>query len=405
MTSIVFYFQVHQPYRLARREEVERGTGAPRYWDEKLNRAVLERVVERCYLPMNAVLAQAIDATEGRFRCSFSISGTALDQFEAWAPEALESFRALAATGAVEILAETSMHSLASLADLAEFERQVGAHAARVEELFGRRPTGYRNTELIIDEGIAAAVEAAGYEVMLAEGADTLLFGRSPHQVWRPASCERLGLLLRDYVLSDDIAYRFSNRDWPGYPLFAETFAEHLDEVPPFTPFIGLFMDYETFGEHQWADTGIFDFMRALPWRVLDNPNLDFATPSELAAAFPVREPLTIPRPFSWADEERDLSAWLGNPMQRAAHGAIHALGPAVRASGDPELLADWLRLTTSDHVYYMATKEHSDAEVHEYFSPYDSPHEAFITVMNVLDDLRARVDAHVESSTHGDQR
>jgi len=392
VTSVVFYFQVHQPYRLERFTTFDVGRGRC-FWDDDLNRAVMERVAERCYVPMNQVLLDAIERTAGRFRCSFSISGTALEQMEAWAPAALESFQALAATGAVEILGETSMHSLAALADPDEFAAQVTAQADRVEALFGRRPTTFRDTELITDETIARHVERLGFRTLLAEGADGLLAGRSPQVAWRPRGCEALRLLLRSYVLSDDVAYRFSNRQWEAYPLLAETFAGWLDEVPESSDFVGLFMDYETFGEHQWVDTGIFEFMAALPERVLENPRLDFATPGELAAATtPVGE-LPFPRAYSWADEERDLSAWLGNPMQRAAHDALYALGPTVKASGSPALLADWRRLTTSDHVYYMATKEHSDAEVHEYFSPYDTPHDAFILFMNVLDDLRSRVE------------
>jgi alpha-amylase len=393
LTSIVFYFQVHQPYRLERFTTFDVGRGR-RFWDDELNRAVMERVAERCYLPMNRVLEQAIEDTDGGFRCAFSISGTALDQMEAWAPEALASFQRLASTGAVEFLAETSMHSLSALGGPEEFSAQVRSHAVRIEELFGRRPTSFRNTELITDETIARCVERLGFDVLLAEGADTLLDGRCPQSVWRPRGCNRLKLLLRSYSLSDDIAYRFSNREWPAYPLMAETFAAWLDELPLDADFVGLFMDYETFGEHQWVDTGILDFMAALPERVLDNPRLDFATPGELAA---VRDPvgsLPFPRAYSWADEHRDLSAWLGNPMQRAAHKALYGLGPAIRASRKPDLLEDWRRLTTSDHVYYMATKQHSDAEVHEYFSPYESPHDAFILFMNVLDDLRARLAA-----------
>ena len=393
MTSVVFYFQVHQPYRLERFTTFDVGKGR-RFWDDELNRAVMERVAERCYVPMNQVLLDAIERTSGAFRCSFSISGTALQQMEDWAPEALESFQRLAATGAVEILGETSMHSLAALVDVREFRAQARSHAARIEELFGKRPTTFRNTELITDEIIARSVEGLGYRTLLAEGADKLLAGRSPQFVWRPRGCEHLRLLLRSYVPSDDIAYRFSNKGWDAYPLMADAFARGLDELQEGSDFVGLFMDYETFGEHQWEETGIFDFMAALPEQILANPRFDFATPGELAdEAEPVGE-LSYPRAFSWADEERDLSAWLGNPMQRAAHEALYALAPAVRDSGRADLLLDWRRLTTSDHVYYMATKQHSDAEVHEYFSPYDTPHDAFILFMNVLDDVRARLDA-----------
>jgi len=399
MTSIVFYFQVHQPYRLRQYSYLEVGE-AEDYFDDPLNQFVVERVAERCYLPMNAVLKKVIEQTDGRFRCSFSISGTALTQMEAWAPEALASFQDLAQTGYVEFLGETSHHSLAALADPSEFKRQVAEHARRIESLFGRAPRIFRNTELIVDDAIAKLVEDAGFDAIMAEGAEPILGDLSPNAVYRAASTERLKLLLRSYHYSDDIAFRFSNKEWAGYPLMADTFATWFEEVPEHQPFIGLFMDYETFGEHQAADTGIFDFMEYLPGYLLDNPRFRFETPSEFCAqAEPVAR-LDIPRPVSWADAERDTSAWLGNHMQRAAHEALYALGPKVRqllVAGEPRWLDTWRKLTTSDHVYYMSTKWDSDGDVHEYFSPYPTPHDAFIIFMNVLEDFTGRMDRALE--------
>ena len=317
-----------------------------------------------------------------------------LRQLERWAPDALESFVDLAATGRVEFLCETSHHSLAAVASEDEFRDQVQNQRDAIERHFGTAPVTVRNTELIFDNRIAKILEDMGFRYLLAEGADQLLGWRSPNFLYRARGCERLKLLLRSYVYSDDIAFRFSNREWAGYPLMADTFAGWLDEVPLQAPLIGLFMDYETFGEHQDASTGILDFMEFLPGFVLENPRLDFKTPAELGASAESVGELDVNRHVSWADAERDLSAWLGNPMQRAAHEALYALRPAVLQAareGRGELLTRWRDLTTSDHVYYMATKHHSDAEVHEYFSPYESPYDAFITFMNVLDDLEQR--------------
>lgn len=385
MTAVVFYFQVHQPYRI-RGGVTHSGPGT--WFDDAENERIVKRVAERCYLPMNGLLLRAIERTEGDFRCAFSLSGTVLRQLEAWAPDALDSFVQLAETGHVEFLCETSHHSLASQEDPREFELQVTEHRERIEELFGLTPSTFRNTELILDEEVARQVEALGFDVLLGEGADELLLGRSPRRPYRPRGCERLTLLLRDYVFSDDIAFRFSNREWSGFPLMADTFADWIHRAPRDDAFIGLFMDYETFGEHQGPDTGLFDFMEHLPEFVLADERFSFRTPAELARAVPAREELAIPRPFSWADAERDLSAWLGNPMQRTAQEALYDLGDAVRAAGDADLLESWRRLTTSDHVYYMCTKLRSDGDVHEYFSPHESPWASFVAFMDVVDSL-----------------
>ena len=396
MTAITFYFQVHQPYRLRRFTAFDVG-GDGSYWDDPLNKLVLERVAERCYLPMNAVLLDAIERTDGRFRCAFALTGTVIEQLEAWAPEALESFVRLSETGSVEFVCETAYHSLAYRDAPEEFEEQVLSHRSRLEALFGRMPTTFRNTELILDRRVARHIEDLGFEAILGEGADRLLDGRSPRRVYRPHGCVSARLLLRDYLFSDDIAFRFSNREWPQYPLMADTFAEWLGRATPEDEFIGLFMDYETFGEHQNESTGILDFMTHLPEFVLENETLSFATPHQVAAAAASPPDIEFDSAVSWADAERDLTAWLGNPMQRNAHEELYELGPRARAAaeaGHPELLDAWRRLTTSDHVYYMATKWHSDGDVHEYFTPYDSPHDSYIVFMNVLDDLAARVDA-----------
>lgn len=392
MIDVVFYFQVHQPYRLKKlrpKDKIRRLD----YWDTPLNKLVAERVAERCYLPMNQVLLDAIERTDGQFRCAFSLSGTVIRQLRDWVPEALDSFVALAETGSVEFLCETSQHGLPAVGDPEEFAAQVEIQRTTVTELFGR-PTTFRNTELILDNTICKQVEGLGFDCMLGEGADRLLDWRSPQVPYRPRGCDRLKLLLRSYSLSDDIAFRFSNRKWPGYPLFADTYADWLHDVPPPAQFVGLFMDYETFGEHQSEQTGILEFMRHLPEQVLENKSFRFRTPAQVCSEREAVQELDIHTPVSWADEERNLSAWLGNPMQRAVHDRLYAMrADVLRASEKkPELLQHWRELTTSDHVYYIATKHHSDAEVHDYFSPYDSPHAAFVTAMTAIDDLQAHV-------------
>ena len=392
MTYVVFYFQAHQPFRLRPFPASEVGShGDP--FDDVHNELVIKRVGERCYLPMNSVLSEAIESTGGAFRCAFSLSGVLIEQLERWNPEVLDSFVALARTGSVEFLCETSHHSLAYRDDLHEWERQVQAQRERIEQVFGQRPVTFRNTELIISDEVARRAEGLGFEVLLGEGAEGLLQGRSPHRPWRPLGCRRLVLLLRDYVRSDDIAFRFSNKEWEGHPLMADTFSSWLHALDADAEFVGLFMDYETFGEHQAEDTGIFDFMRALPDCVLGDERFRFETPAVVAARCAPAGSLHIPRPVSWADEERDLSAWLKNPMQQAAHAALYELGAELREAGlerDAETRERWRRLTTSDHVYYMSTAALTDGDVHEYFSPYESPHAAYVNFMNVLDDLRS---------------
>jgi len=394
MTDVSFYFQVHQPHRLLH-GEFRDDDGEPAWFDDAENRRIMGRVAERCYLPMNALIADLIDETDGRFHCAFSISGTALAQMRAWSPETVDSFVALADTGCVEFLSETSMHSLTFDLDPDEWERQVRSHRAEIGDLFGREPTTFRNTELLIDESVARRIEDFGFEVLLGEGADQLLGWRSPLWVWRPRGCSRLKLLLRCYPFSDDIGFRFSNKTWTEWPLFADKFAEWLHEVGD-AHFIGLYMDYETFGEHQAADTGILEFMRHLPGYVLEDERFGFATPTEVARKHEPVSTLPIPRPISWADEERDLSAWRGNLMQHLASEALIELGPRARLAaglGRPELFEAWEKMTTSDHTYYMCTKFHSDGDVHEYFSPYPGPRAAYLNFMNALEDLGACID------------
>ncbi len=396
MPSVCFYFQVHQPFRLRRFSVFDIGSDAP-YFDEQKNREILRKVADKCYLPMNDLLLRTIErhqADQRPFKAAFSISGNALDQFEQYAPDVLVSFQRLVATGCVELLAETSCHSLAFVFDRDEFDRQVDQHRRRIERLFGQTPRVFRNTELILNNALAHHLEQRGFVAVLGEGVDRILDWRSPNFLYHAATAPGIKLLLKNYRLSDDIAFRFGNREWPEYPLTAERFAHWLHQTNGSGQVVNLFMDYETFGEHQWASTGIFEFMARLPQEILAHPDFDFKTPSEVATAYPARDTLDIHGFTSWADLERDLSAWLGNPMQHAAAEALYGLRLPAYAADNAELLLAWQRLTTSDHLYYMCTKWFADGDVHKYFNPYDSPYEAYISFMNVLNDLAQRLAA-----------
>ncbi len=389
MASVCFYFHVHQPLRLRRYSVFE--TEAD-YFDEQANREILRKVAEKCYLPANACILDLIKKHEGRFRVAYSVTGVVLDQFEQWAPEVLESFQALAATGCVEFVCETYYHSLAFLYSQTEFRDQVELQRRRLKETFDAEPTVFRNTELIYNNELAGVAAELGFLSVLCEGADHLLGWRSPNFVYTPPGRPNSRLLLKNYRLSDDIAFRFGDRSWSSWPLTADRFARWVNQVNGNGFTVNLFMDYETFGEHQWADTGIFEFLTHLPGEVLADADNDFRTPSEVVRNYAAVGEYDVPHLTSWADTERDLSAWLGNAMQADAVSATYRLEEAVKSRGDEALLRDWRRLTTSDHVYYMSTKYFADGDVHTYFSPYESPYDSYINFMNVLDNLRSRL-------------
>ena len=364
--SVCLYFQVHQPTRLRLYRFFDIGKDS-HYYDDFANRTILRRIAQKCYLPMNQLLLEAINKSGGKFKVAFSISGSALEQFERYAPDVLDSFRALAATGKVEFLGETYYHSLASLASESEFMHQVVKHSRKIEQLFGKAPVTFRNTELIYSDSIGAQVYNLGFKTMLTEG------------------------LLRNSSLSDDIAFRFSNRGWSDWPLTAEKFIGWIKESEG--DIVNLFMDYETFGEHQSADSGIFDFMRALPEFILRDPSLEFVTPAEAVKKHKSVDTLEAFDPISWADEERDVTAWLGNELQQEAYNKVYAMTEKLSIVNDPMLWSDFGHLQESDHFYYMCTKYFSDGEVHKYFNPYDTPYEAFINYMNVISDFQIRLD------------
>lgn len=391
MKSICFYFQVHQPFRLRTYRFFDIGAKHD-YFDEHENAFIMQRVAERSYLPMNALLLKLIKEYGSAFKVSFSISGMALDQFETYAPEVIKSFKKLADTGNVEFLTETYAHSLASLRSKPEFERQVTKHSEKIEKLFGHKPTTFRNTELIYSDNIGEMVADMGFKLMLTEGAKHVLGWRSPNFVYNSANRPELKLLLKNYRLSDDIAFRFSNKSWAGFPLTTDKFVKWFDELDSKDEVINLFMDYETFGEHQWAETGIFDFIKALPKQVLNSGKYNFSTPSDLGKNLQPVGAIHVPYPISWADEERDVTAWLGNDLQDEAFGKLYALEADVLKCNDAKLLQTWSYLQTSDHFYYMCTKWFSDGDVHKYFNPYGTPYEAFINYMNVLSDFTLQI-------------
>jgi len=405
MVSVCFYFQVHQPYRL-RRDYSFFDIGVNHFYeDENANREICNKVSQKCYLPMNSLLLELIERFKGKFKVSFSITGVAIEQFFRFNPEVIDSFKRLAATGCVEFINETYYHSLAFLFSKDDFKKQVLQHKRLIMDLFGQKPTTFRNTELIYNNELAQFIEGLGYKSILAEGADRILGWRSPNFVYQPKDCYKLYLLLKNYKLSDDIAFRFSNRGWEEYPLTAEKYATWLHSVCGNGEIINLFMDYETFGEHQWKETGIFDFMKALPEKVLSHPDFQFITPCEAFHYYTPVAKLDVPTFVSWADIERDLTAWLGNPMQNSASEMVYKLEKDVKKTRDPDLISVWHKLLTSDHFYYMCTKWFSDGDVHKYFNPYETPFDAYLVYMNVINDLKETIRQRLENQKKARQR
>ena len=387
MTNMCLYFQVHQPFRLKQNYSIFDIGKNNDYFDDEKNKQVMQKIANKCYLPANKILLDLIKKYDGRFKVSFSITGTALEQFELYAPEVLESFKELAYTGCVEFLSETYNHSLAFLYDKEEFTKQVELHQEKIRDLFKARPIVFRNTELIYNNELAFYVEKMGYKAVLAEGADHVLGWKSPNFVYKPKTAN-IKLLLKNYRLSDDIAFRFSNKQWGGYPLTARKYANWI--APITGDSVNLFIDYETFGEHQWQDTGIFNFLKQLPYECFKR-NIGFHTPSDLVNIVP-KDELDINNSISWADIERDLSAWTGNKMQNAALAELYRIKNQVFATNDKELIKNWRKLTTSDHFYYMCTKWFNDGDVHKYFNPYETPYDCFIAFMNVLEDIKLKI-------------
>jgi len=407
MTSLCFYFQVHQPYRINRFSIFDIGSDQKPYFgadDESdlNNKKIMEKVAHKSYRPMNNLILDLLEQYPS-FRASFSITGTALEQFEQYAPDIIEQFKRMANTERVEFLAESYYHSLSFLTSFDEYEHQLDLHEKKIQDLFGVTPRVFRNTELIYRNDIADFIRRRGYRGMLIEGADRLLDWRSPNFVYHAKDAPDLPLLLKNYKLSDDIAFRFGEKEWKEYPLTAERFAQWVNGHHGDSEVINFFMDYETFGEHQWEDTGIFDFMRQLPEELLRHPDTTFKTPSEAFRSFQSVGEVDAPDYVSWADMERDLSAWQSNEMQADALRALFDLQDDVYELEDDTLITDWRRLTTSDHFYYMCTKWFADGDVHTYFNPYETPYDAFISYMNVLHDMRMRITRTKERTVRGE--
>jgi len=393
MPSICLYFQVHQPMRLNRFTVFNIGANQARsseYFNRKLNQEIFEKVAKKCYLPTNKILLDLINKYEGKFRVSFSLTGIFIEYCERYMPLVLDSFKDLFATGAVDLIEETYFHSLSSLYDdLDEFEKQVHMHRQMIKKIFNYEPKIFRNTETIYDNRIAIKIAELGYKGIITEGADKILGWRSPNFVYKPVNAT-IKVLMRNYKLSDDVGFRFSSRNWPEFPLTADKYANWMSNS--FGDVINLFMDYETFGEHQWTETGIFEFLKNLPQEVFKHDNLDFATVSEAVELYNPVGDIDVPNAISWADEDRNVSTWLGNDMQIACFTELKNIGRKLKETGNERLLKTWRRLQTSDHLYYCSTKGLADGAVHAYFSPYDNPYEGFMNYMNILQDLKQRV-------------
>lgn len=395
--AICLYLHVHQPYRVRHYTIFDAGNNHEYFNDQTAhaltnNRFIIEKVADKSYRPMNAVLKELLNTVED-FKVSLSITGTLIDQLQAWAPDVLDSFKELVSTGRVEIVAETYHHSLAFFYSRTEFEAQVKMHRDKVQELFGVTPTAFRNTELSYNNDLAYWADKAGYKAIITEGWDPILGWRSPNFVYRPTYTENIKLLLKNYKLSDDMAFRFGDKNWKEYPLTTEKYVDWLGASMDNAQVYNLFMDYETFGEHQWADTGIFEFLNALPnqWKN-SREDRTFMTISEAADYYEATDYVDVPQTITWADTERDLTAWLGNSMQHDAILALYSLEDKIMQSGDLSLIEDWRKLQTSDHFYYMCTKWFKDGDVHAYFSPYKTPYEAFTNFINSWHDLKYRL-------------
>lgn len=395
MKSICLSLQVHQPFRFRRYRFFDIGNDHY-YYDDYSNDAILQRVADKAYLPGNKLLLKLIDKLEGKFKVSFAISGTALEQFELYAPEVLESFQDLAKTGCVEFLSETYSHSLTSLKDAATFKDQVKQHDERIFGLFGQKPKVFRNTEMIYSNEIGELVSKMGYKAMLTEGAKQVLGWKSPNFLYVNALNPRLKILMRNFKLSDDLAFRFSNGNWSEYPLTAEKFIGWLNKLEKTEEVVNLFLSYESFGERQPAESGIFEFLEAFATQVVKSDELAFATPTEIVEKLQPISVVNVPESISWADEERDLTAWLGNGMQKEAFNKLYELSSRMKRCRDDELLKDWNYLQVSDHFYYMSTKHSLDGSQNRSQNPFDSPYDAFINYMNVLSDFKMRLNALV---------
>lgn len=402
MKAICFYFQIHQPFRLKRYRFFDIGNDHY-YYDDFANDDIITRIAERSYIPAAESLLRMIEETKGAFKCAISITGTALEQFELYVPEFIDLLKKLADTGCVEFLAETYAHSLASLADPEEFASQVKAHDEKIKTLFGQTPKVLRNTELIYCDDLAPQILDMGYKGVITEGAKHILGWKSPNYVYSAASAPKLKILLKNDKLSDDISDRFSNTSWDEYPLTADKYIEWIAATPAEEQIINLFMNLEVFGDFQPRETGIFQFLEALP-RFAAQKGIEFWTPSTAVSKLKAVDALSVLHPISWADEARDTSAWLGNKLQNEAFNKLYSVSERVRLCEDRRLKQDWYYLQAADHFFYMSTKNMHDGSVHSQFSPYDTPFDAFTNYMNVLADFIVRVEEQYPMSIDNEE-
>ena len=402
MKAICFYFQIHQPFRLKRYRFFDIGNDHY-YYDDFANDDIITNIAERSYIPAAETLLRMIEETKGKFRCAISITGVALEQCEQYVPQFVDLLKKLADTGSVEFLSETYAHSLSSLADPEEFASQVKAHDDKLFQLFGVKPKVLRNTELIYFDDIAPQILAMGYKGVITEGAKHILGWKSPNYVYSASSAPKLKILLKNDKLSDDITFRFSDHEWSEYPLTADRYMDWIASTPEEEQVINLFMNLETFGQMQGRETGIFQFLEALP-RFAAERGVSFITPSDVVTKIKATAPLSVPYPMSWADEARDTSAWLGNRLQKEAFDKLYSVAERVRLCDDRRLKQDWLYLQASDHFFYMSTKHRNDGQVHSLFSPYETPFQAFTNYMNVLSDFIVRVEEQYPLSIENEE-
>ena len=402
MKAICFYFQIHQPFRLKRYRFFDIGNDHY-YYDDFANDDIITRIAERSYIPAAQSLLKMIEDTKGAFKCALSITGTALEQFEQYVPEFIDILKKLAATGCVEFLAETYAHSLASLSDPEEFANQVKAHDNKIKELFGQSPKVLRNTELIYCDDLAPQILEMGYKGVITEGAKHILGWKSPNYVYSAASAPKLKILLKNDKFSGDISDRFSNTSWDEYPLTADKYMSWIASTPEDQQIINLFMNLEVFGDFQPRETGIFQFLEALP-RFAAEKGIEFWTPATAVSKLKAVDSLPVLHPISWADEARDTSAWLGNKLQNEAFNKLYSVSERVRLCEDRRLKQDWNYLQAADHFFYMSTKNMHDGSVHSQFSPYDTPFDAFTNYMNVLADFIVRVEEQYPMSIDNEE-
>lgn len=402
MKAICFYFQIHQPFRLKRYRFFDIGNDHY-YYDDFANDDIITNIAERSYIPAAETLLKMIEDSKGKFHCAISITGVALEQCEQYVPQFVDLLKKLADTGCVEFLSETYAHSLASLTDLEEFESQVKAHDEKLFQLFGVKPKVLRNTELIYFDDLAPQIASMGYKGVITEGAKHILGWKSPNYVYSSVSAPKLKILLKNDKLSDDITFRFSDHEWSEYPLTADRYIDWIASTPKEEQVINLFMNLETFGQMQSRETGIFQFLEALP-RFAEDKGISFVTPTDVVSKIKPTAPLSVVHPISWADEARDTSAWLGNKLQNEAFNKLYAIAERVRLCDDRRLKQDWLYLQASDHFFYMSTKHCNDGQVHSLFSPYETPFQAFTNYMNVLADFIVRVEEQYPLSIENEE-